>query len=325
MSQQQLTDTPNNQASLTVSSGVLLAIGILLLGSLLATGADVFVKLFTTSSGIYQYLFLRQLVLAFCLAPLFFIQPKEQRVLNAARIQTLRANLIAIGGACVFIALTELSLATANVLFYASPVITLLLAAWWFKEKLHTHRIINIVCCFVGVIVALRPDSGGLGIFAGLAAAVCIACHTLLVRFIPKSTNHIGIMFWSAILSLPLIFILSLLDWQPISWEMLYLVAGTAFCVAGYQLACIVAYRRVEAGAIAVIEYSGLVFAALFGWWMFNEALELWTAIGMALIILPIIFQTVLEYRKNKRQATSQAASDSTDKEHHPEFEQVRP
>ena len=253
------------------------------------------------------------------------MQPKEQQVLVVARIQTLRANLIAIGGACVFIALTELSLATANVLFYTSPVITLLLAVWWFNEKLHIHRIFNILCCFVGVIVALRPDSGGLGIFAGLAAALCIASHTLLVRFIPTSTSHISIMFWSAILSLPLIFALSLLGWQPLSWDMFYLVVGTAFCVAGYQLACIVAYRKVEAGAIAVIEYSGLIFAAILGWWMFNEALEIWTVIGMALIILPIIFQTLLEHRKNKSQSGSQEPSESVNEDLQSNVEQLRP
>lgn len=278
-----------------------MAIGFLLLGNLFATGADVFVKAFSTSSGIYQYLFLRQLLLVICLAPLFFRQPAQERVLKCARIQTIRANLIAVGGACVFVALTELSLATANVLFYASPVITLLLAAWWFKETLHKYRIFNIFCCFVGVVVALRPDTAGMGIFAGLAAAVCIACHTLLVRFIPKSTTHTSIMFWGAVLSLPLLSVLSLSDWQPLNMEMLYLVLGTAFCVSGYQLCCIVAYRKAEAGAIAVAEYSGLVFAAILGWWMFSEALEIWTVIGILLIILPIVFQSVLEHRRHTR------------------------
>lgn len=289
------------QTPVVYSSGILLAIGFLLLGNLLATGADVFVKAFSTSSGIYQYLFLRQLLLVLCIAPLFYRQAPQQRVLKKARIQTLRANLIAVGGACVVVALNELSLATANVLFYAGPVITLLLAAWWFKEPLHKVRIFNIVCCFTGVIVALRPDTAGMGIFAGLAAAVCIACHTLLVRFIPTTTTHTSIMFWGAALSLPLLSVLSLTDWQPPNLEMLYLVLGTAFCVAGYQLCCIVAYRQAEAGAIAVAEYSGLVFAAVLGWWMFAEALDIWTVIGILLIILPIVFQSVLEHRRVRR------------------------
>ena len=289
------------QSPVVYSSGILLAIGFLLLGNLMATGADVFVKAFSSSSGIYQYLFLRQLLLVLCIAPLFYRQTPQQRVLKKVRIQTLRANLIAVGGACVVVALNELSLATANVLFYACPVITLLLAAWWFKEPLHKMRIFNIVCCFTGVIVALRPDTAGMGIFAGFAAAVCIACHTLLVRFIPKTTTHTSIMFWGAALSLPLLSVLSLTDWQPLNMDMLYLILGTAFCVAGYQLCCIVAYRRAEAGAIAVAEYSGLVFAAVFGWWLFAEALDIWTVVGICLIILPIGFQSTLEHRRAER------------------------
>ncbi|BDX08551.1 membrane protein [Planctobacterium marinum] len=279
-------------------SALLLAVIFLLVGNLFATGADVFVKNWADASGIYQYLFLRQCLLAACLYPLFRRLPQDARVLRRGRLQAFRANLTVIGGACVFVALTELTLATANVLFYASPVLTLLLAAWWFKEPLHKFRLFNIACCFAGVVVALQPDSGGLGILAGLAAALCIACHNLLVRYIPSSTPTIAVMFWGTVLSIPLMAILSVFNWQPFSLPMLYLVVGSAVCVCGYQLCCIVAYRRAEAGAIALAEYSGLVFAALLGWWLFSENIDIWTATGMAMIIFPIFWQTVIEHKR---------------------------
>lgn len=286
--------------SLPLVSTLFMAIAFLLLGNLFATGMDAVVKMFSTSSGIYQYLFLRQLLITICLLPFFLRQPLEVRILRRGKIQAVRANITVIGGACVFIAVTELTLATANVLFYASPVITLLLAAWWFKEKLHKDRIFNIVCCFIGVIIALRPDTAGLGILAGLGAALSIACHNLLVRFIPKSTSSISVMFWGTALSLPLITLLSVFDWQPINSEMLYLVVGSACCIFGHQMCCIIAYRKAEAGAIAIAEYSGLIFAALLGWWVFSEALDVWTMTGMVFIVAPIILQSFWEHRRAK-------------------------
>lgn len=280
-------------------SGLLLAVLFLLLGNLFATGADGFVKSFPDVSGIYQYLFLRQVLLLMVILPFFLRQPKAERRLKRGRVQLVRANLTAIGGACVVVAVSELSLATANVLFYASPVLTLVLAAWWFKEPLHKHRIINIVCCFIGVIVAMRPDSLGPGILAGLAAAVCIACYNLLVRFIPDNTSTVSIMFWGTALSLPLITCLALFDWRPLNIELFYLVLGSALCLCAYQLCCILAYRKAEAGAIAVAEYSGLVFAAFVGWYWFAESLEIWTLAGMVLIILPILWQTWKEQQRH--------------------------
>lgn len=288
-------------STITTAPVILLALCFLLLGNLFATGADVFVKLFSSSSGIYQYLFLRQLLIALCLFPFFINQVPASRKLERGKIQLVRANLTVVGGACVVIAVTELTLATANVLFYASPVITLLFAAWWFKETLHKHRILNLICCFVGVIVALRPDSAGLGVIAGLGAAICIACHNLLVRYIPKSTSSFSVMFWGTVLSLPLLALLSLTNWQPLTTEMFYLVAGSAICLFGYQMCCIVAYRKAEAGAIAIAEYSGLIFAALLGWWMFSESIEILTIAGIALIILPIVFQTIVEHQRARR------------------------
>lgn len=288
-----------------VAPGLGLAIALLLLGSLLATGVDVFMKAYQDSGGIYQYLFLRQCLVALLLLPLFLRQSPEKKQLKGAKVQCLRANLTVIGGASAFVAVGDLSLATANVIFYTSPVITLLLAAWWFNEKLYRFRLINITLCFMGVVIALQPDSWGIGIFAGFATAICIACYNLLVRLVPNSVSTLSVMFWSATLSLPIMGGLALFNWQPWNSDLAILVVGSALCVSGYQICCIIAYRNVEAGAVAIAEYSGLVFAAIFGWLLFAEALDIWTALGILFIILPIACQSILEYRYQTKPSSS--------------------
>lgn len=282
------------------TAGPLLGIAILLLGNILATGADVVVKLLSDAAGIYQYLFLRQLLLIAMLLPFFLKQSPAQKRPAHIRFHIIRGNLTVIGGGCVVLALMELSLATANVIFYTSPVITLLIASFWFKEPLLKHRIINILFCFGGVIVAMQPDDLGWGAAAAFLAAFCIAGYNVSVRWIPSHNSSISVMFWSCVTSVPALAVLSMFNWQPWSWDLLYLVIGTALCVGLYQICCVLAYRKAEAGAIAIAEYSGLVFAAILGWWIFSEEVDIWTAAGIAMIILPIFWQSRVEHKSQK-------------------------
>lgn len=276
----------------------LFAISILLLGNLLATVADGFVKEFGDAAGIYQYLFLRQILLALMIAPAFFRQTSEKRRLSHRKIHFLRGNLTVIGGACVVLALMNLSLAAANVVFYTAPVLTLLFAAILFKEKLHRHRLINIALCFAGVLIALRPDQISVGIIAAFVAAICIALYNLTVRYLPRDVPTASVMFWGCVFSIPMLGVLSVFNWQPWSSDLVFLVFGSALSVGCYQYCCVIAYRNAEAGAIAIAEYSGLVFAGILGWLWFAEVLDLWTVLGMCCIILPIMWQSKIESRK---------------------------
>ena len=50
-------------------------------------------------------------------------------------------------------------------------------------------------------------------------------------------------------------------------------------------------FRQADASAAVIAEYSGLIFAALFGYYLFNESLDIYTSMGILLIIVPIALQ----------------------------------
>ncbi len=294
---------PNH--ALASSKPIWLGLLLLILGNLLATFVDVLVKLFDDVSGIYQYLFLRQATLFLLILPFFLLQPKAKRKLSHTSVHLLRAGLTSIGGGCVVLALKMMGLASANVVFYAAPVLTMLFAAWLLQEKLHSSRLVAIVCCFLGVVLALRPEGFNFGVLAAATAAVCIAGYNLSVRLFGGYVSTVSVMFWGCVFTLPTFFVLSLFNWQPLSLELVYLVLGSALCLAGYQLCCVFAYSNAEAGAITIAEYAGLVFAAWFGWLWFHEEVDIWMAAGIALIILPMLWHSKVESKRHRRLITA--------------------
>lgn len=279
------------------TSMVMLAFIILILGNLFATFVDVIVKALAADISVYQYLFFRQITVLLMMLPFWLRLSAKHKQPGNIKVHCFRALMTNIGAPAAVIALLYLPLATANVIFYAAPMITLLLAAILFKEKLTKQRVLVTVLGFTGVAIALRPEYMG---FAGLLAfctAIAVAAYNVSVKWLPKGSSTVSTIFWSNLLAIPLIGLIAAFNWQPITQELIILSIGSCVCLVAYQGCCIIAFQKADASAIAVAEYSGLIFAAGLGWLIFNELLDLWTLIGIALIVLPIIWQSWREHQ----------------------------
>lgn len=276
---------------------ILYAFAVLTLGNLFATFSDVLIKVLGHSGGIYQYLLLRQLFLLFLISPFWLRQTHSAKGPGNIKVQGLRAVLGNIGGAGAVVALLYLPLATANVIFYAAPLITMLAAAWLLKEPIKKHRLIAMAIGFVGIAIAMRPEYINFAGLAALTTAFCIAGFNLSVRWLPESTSLVSTIFWTTLIAIPITASIAVFNWTEMNQELLILSAGACVCVLVYQGCCILAFRNADAdaGAVAIAEYTGLVFAALLGWGLFNEHLDHYTMVGIGLIILPIIWQSLKE------------------------------
>ena len=287
-----------NLKEINSNSGlILLAFLFLVAGNLFATLVDVVVKALASNVSIFQYLFFRQISVILFLLPFWLNLEKEKRHPGSLKVHSFRALMTNIGAPAAVVALLYLPLATANVIFYTAPMITLLLAALIFNEKLTLSRIASTSLGLLGVILAVRPDQLGIAALLALCTAIAIAFYNISVKWLPQSSSTINTIFWSNLLALPLIMILAGLDWQPITSDLLLLSITSCLFIILYQGCCIIAFKKSDASAIAVAEYSGLVFAAILGWLIFEEVINGWTSIGIGLIILPIIWQTVFESR----------------------------
>ncbi len=289
------------------TSLVMLAFLILILGNLFATFVDVIVKAMAADISLYQYLLFRQITVLLMMLPFWLRLPAERKHPGSLKVHSFRALMTNIGAPSAVIALLYLPLATANVIFYAAPMITLLLAVVLFKEKLTKQRVLVTSLGFAGVAIALRPEYLGIAGLLAFCTALAVAAYNISVKWLPKGSSTVSTIFWSNLLAVPLIALIAAFNWQPITQELILLSIGSCICLVAYQGCCIVAFQKADASAIAVAEYSGLVFAAGVGWLIFNESLDFWTLTGITLIILPIIWQSWFEHRQefSNQQASS--------------------
>ncbi|MDA0149514.1 DMT family transporter [Vibrio sp. LaRot3] len=270
-------------------SAVTVGVILLVLGNLSASLSDVAVKLLHGGISPYQYIFVRQLLSVALITPIWLHQSKQQRTLTAPYLTATRSLLIIIGSGCLMVAITHLPLATANAIIYAAPLIMLPLSVWLLKEVPPIGKVIGTVIGFCGVLIVLRPSHFHWAALFALGTATTLALFNILARKIPQQQPVVTTLFWTSLLSIPVSGVLAYWHWQPINLEQIALVAASALLILLYNGCAVKAYKKAPAGQIALAEYSGLIFVGLFGVWWFDEIPDWLTAIGIALIIMPLL------------------------------------
>lgn len=209
------------------------------------------------------------------------------------RAHLLRGSLIAAMALLFFWALTLLSLALALTLAFVGPLLVPPLAALFLKERMQPRFVLAGVIGFGGVVVAAGgpslldgPDLAGtrlLAVAAAVGAAFLYALSALVLRARAASDGATVITLMGA--GVPaLILSPTLIGAGPVGAADLALMLGTGLVGnIGVQLIAR-GYVHLEAQASAVMEFTGLPWAALLGWMIFAEPVAPTTIAG-ALII----------------------------------------
>ncbi|PQJ65438.1 EamA family transporter [Vibrio jasicida] len=266
-----------------------LALFLLVIGNLAASLSDVAVKLIEGGISPFQYMFVRQLASLLILLPFYLKQNPSKRILKQVPITLLRAHLILIGSGCMMVAVTYLPLATANAVFYAAPILMLPLSILFLKEHPPLRKVLLTGFGFFGVLVVLRPNHFHWAALFALGTATTLAMFNILVRKLPSEQSVVTTLWWTTLFSLPVSTLLAGVYWQPMTWQELTLVIASAICILSYNGLAVLAYQKAPAGEIALAEYSGLVFVTLFGIWWFDEIPDWITAVGILMIVLPLL------------------------------------
>ncbi|MEI6897704.1 MAG: DMT family transporter [Psychromonas sp.] len=265
------------------------AILLLILANLMASFSDVSLKILNGEVPTFQYVFIRQFISLFFILPFWLKLPQEKYKEGCCKITFWRAQFIVLGSACAMVAITHLSLATANAIFYVAPLMMLPMSILFLKESPTLSKYIATAIGFIGVLIVLRPEQFHWAAIIALGSALTMAVCNILIRRLPAALHLISTLFWTTVMTLPAAFVLAIYQWQVISWvNIMWIVAINIFVLA-YHALVVLAYKKAPVSNIALAEYSGLAFVTLFGVMWFDELPDFYTAMGILLIVIPMM------------------------------------
>ena len=204
---------------------------------------------------------------------------------------------------CYFSALNYTSLAVAAILLYTAPFFVMLLSLVLFKEKMTGKKIFALLLAFAGCV--LVSGVGGdtafswKGILLGLGSGFFYALYSIFGRYaINRGYGAWTMTFYTFLFCSVGCAFLS--NWQVIGATMVH-VSGTVWWVLG--LGFVTAFlpyvlystglEHMESSKASILASVEPVVSALFGVFVFHEALSLWGILGIAMVLGAIIVLNV--------------------------------
>jgi len=271
--------------------------------SLAAFGAyathDVVVKLLGETYTSFQIMFYSGLM-GFPLVSLMLMGDRRGGTLIPVHPwwSALRSVAAVATGVMGFFAFSQLPLATCYAIFFAMPLLITLMAIPMLGEKVGIRRGLAVMVGLLGVLIVLRPGGGegfSIGHLAALGAAATGALTSVIVRKIGAEERSVVLMLYPMVLTffamgamLPFVYV-------PMPVAHLALTAVMAFLGMLGALGIIAAYRLAPAVIVAPMQYSQIIWAALYGWLFFDEGVDLYTGVGSAVIIASGIYIVLRE------------------------------
>ncbi|MCT2559274.1 DMT family transporter [Tsuneonella sp. YG55] len=254
---------------------------------------DAFMKNAALAVGAYSALLLRSVIGLSVTLPAWRIAGGRWPPPATVRIHVIRGGVVAVMGFMFFFALTLLPLAQAIAISFIAPLIALFLAHFILGERIGQRVVIGALMGLAGVLVILAGkiwretmDGGApLGIAAVLASAVLYAWNLVLQRQQALVARPLEVVTFQAAMSFLVLvwFAPAFLQWpdEP-AWRDIGVSTALSYFGAGLLSW---AYARAETQRLAPLEYTGFLWAALFGWMFFGEKVTGATTAGALLIV----------------------------------------
>jgi S-adenosylmethionine uptake transporter len=208
-----------------------------------------------------------------------------------------------------FYSIGELPLATAVTLNYMSSVwiATFLLGgAVLLNQRANgsaqTPLMLSIVMGFVGVALVLRPTlsagqamGGVVGLLSGMVAALAYLQVASLARAGEPDSRTVWYFSLGSVLAGGLgMLVMGASAWS--GWHALWLLPIGLLALGG-QLCMTRAYASGATLVVANLQYTGIVFASLYGVWFFDDRIDALAGLGIGLIIVSGVLATMLRKR----------------------------
>ena len=264
---------------------------------------DVIVK-WSEAYPIGQVLFFR----GFCgIITILFLIPKDRYndfyKTNRPLLHFKRclAGLVAL--ISIFIALRNLPLATVVSISFAAPIFTTIFSIFLLSEKVGLYRWLAVFVGFIGIIFISEPGFSSLNFYYIYPIIFCLGLSYVAIAIRKLSSTEpvwlIGFFFSFSIMILS--FFTFYQNWILPSFIDLCLLSMIGVLGGLANLWLTQSYKFSEVSLVTPLKYLALVFAIIFGYFIWDESVTIKTLIGASLVIISsfIIFRREMILNKS--------------------------
>ena len=248
----------------------------------------------------YQIVFFRSIGTLLFTIPLI-LKAKIPILGNNKKLLFLRGLFGVISLTCFFMSLNYLAVGTAVSLRYTSPIFAAIFALFFLKEKVKPVQWILFLIAFIGVLIikGFGAEVNSIGLILVILSAIFLGLIFVVIRKIGDSENPLVIINYFMVMAFVFGGIMSINYWKTPNLTEWLLLLSLGF--SGYigQLYMTKALQSHETNVIAPLKYLEVVFMIIIGAFWFDEIYNLWTLLGIFLIMFGLLYNIYLKQKKS--------------------------
>ncbi len=245
----------------------------------------------------------------------FFIIPRE-RFHNFYKTERPGLHLLrCISGlialVAIFIALRKLPLATVVSISFAAPIFTTIFSIFLLNEKVGIFRWSAVIIGFLGILIITEPGISQLNIYYIFPIIFCLGLSYVAITIRQLSTTEpVWLISFYFSLSITLLSFLTIPQgWVMPSLNHLIILSFIGIFGGVANLWLSQSYKYSEVSLVTPLKYLALIFAIIFGYFIWGEVPTIKTLMGSFLVII----STLIIFRReiyNKKIVSSKTVND---------------
>lgn len=203
---------------------------------------------------------------------------------------------------CFFLTLQQMPLASAMTIQYLSPIFTTIIAIFILSEKVKLAQWFFYAIAFSGVLVIEQFDDriSPLYLALGIFSAFCSGMAYNLVRSLRGKEHPLTVVLHFQLVGMLAGLASLFFAWKtPQGWDWLFLFL-IGVCSQLGQIFLTNALQREPVAGVAIINYTGLIYALSVGWIVFGETQGLMSLAGMVLVVLGVLMSIMYGRRRQR-------------------------
>ena len=201
-----------------------------------------------------------------------------------------------------FTTLQNIPLASAMTIQYLSPIFTTVIAIFVLSESVARLQWAFYAIAFSGVLLIERfdPRISPFFLAIGIVSAFCSGMAYNLVRSMKGREHPLTVVLHFQLVGVVAGFISLFFSWTtPAGWDWFYLFMVGVFSQLG-QIFLTNALQKERVAGIAIINYTGLVYALLAGSLIYQESQSAESIAGMMIVVFGVLLSVVYSNRKRE-------------------------
>lgn len=209
----------------------------------------------------------------------------------------LRSLFGTAGLICNFYAIDRLNISDANMLNKLSPFFAIIASYFILKEKATVKEWAAVIVAFLGALFIIKPSFELTSVYAliGALGGLEAGLAYTFVRKLGKMGERgpVIVMFFSTfscLVTLPGL----ILNFKPMSAVQFIILLLAGISATGGQLCITRAYTFAPAKEISVFDYTQVIFAAVLGFFFFDQIPDIYSVTGYVIIIGCAVYKWML-------------------------------